>query len=269
MISVPGLISPIALQLGPFAIHWYGIAYALSFIMCHQWVKHRIKTQSISIINVSQWDELLQSLVFGMLIGGRLGYVVFYQTHWLLDPVKIISIWQGGMSFHGACIGIFGVMSWFAYRQRCSVIDLFDALLPFAPLGLFLGRIANFINGELPGRISDVPWAVIFKHVDQLPRHPSPLYEALGEGVVLGAILYFVSRYQRKGVVSSVFLMAYGGIRFVLEFFREPDIQIGYIASYFTLGQMFCAVMVVMGMIVWSVVFMSQLTNNEHQQKAQ
>ena len=268
MIIVPGTISPIAVQLGPFAIHWYGIAYAVSFIIWHQWVSYRIKTKAIDIIDTSQWDQLLQSLVFGVLIGGRLGYVVFYQTHWLLDPVKIISIWQGGMSFHGACMGVCAVMFWRAYRLKCSVIDLFDVLLPITPVGLFLGRMANFVNGELPGRVTDVSWAVIFKHMDMLPRHPSPLYEALGEGVVLGVILYIVSRYKRKGMVLSVFLMAYGSIRFALEFFREPDVQIGFIASYFTLGQVFCVIMVVVGMVLWSMVVMPELANHKHQQKA-
>ena len=152
--------------------------------------------------------------------------------------------------------------------MKLSVIELFDTLLPIAPIGLFFGRLANFINGELAGRITDVPWAVIFSRLDAMPRHPSPLYEALGEGVFLGLILYCAARYQKRGLVSVLFLIGYGLIRCFLEVFREPDVQIGFIANHFTLGQVLSGMMMVVGMVLMVMVVVPQLTDNKHHQKA-
>ena len=268
MIELPGVISPIAITMGPFRVHWYGIAYAVSFLVLYIGVRSSLKKSSQQLITLDMWESLFQRLTLAVIVGGRLGYILFYQPTWLLEPWRILMIWQGGMSFHGACLGV-GITTWlFCYHHRCSFIHIMDLLLPWVPVGLFLGRLANFVNGELPGRVTEVSWAVIFKHTDWLPRHPSPLYEALGEGVCLGVLLYCVTKLKRKGMVTCSFLMGYGLIRSVLECFREPDPQIGYLWSYFTLGQFLSMAMIVVSMVMVFMVMRPSLRYHKHQQKA-
>ena len=265
-------LDPILFDFGFLEVRWYSLAYIFGILIGWWYGKIIIikKFQTFEKkFNLTLFDDLITYLIISIILGGRLGYVIFYDmNYYLKNPFDIVKIWQGGMSFHGACLGV-GFTTWlFCYHHRCSFIHIMDLLLPWVPVGLFLGRLANFVNGELPGRVTEVSWAVIFKHTDWLPRHPSPLYEALGEGVCLGVLLYCVAQLKRKGMVTCSFLMGYGLIRSVLECFREPDPQIGYLWSYFTLGQFLSMAMMVVSMVMVFMVMRPSLRYHKHQQKA-
>ncbi len=254
-------INPVILSLGPLQVRWYGLMYVLGFIATYWLVGVQARRH--------KWKELLANvdnlnlfLILGIILGGRLGYVLIYNFgYYLAHPMEIIATWDGGMSFHGGCIG--ALLAGYGYC-RCKKLDFWktvDLYIVTAPIGLFFGRLGNFINGELYGRVTDVPWAMIFPDGGPLPRHPSQLYEAMLEGVFLFILLWSLKdkpwRPQNQnwphGSLLALFLCGYGCCRFVVEFFREPDIQMGFIVAHLSMGQLLCMLMVVIGAGLWFV----------------
>jgi len=247
---------PVAVQLGPLAIHWYGLMYLAGF-MAFLWLgRRRIALLNHPQINAKLLDDLLFYGVLGVILGGRLGYVLFYKaSYYLAHPLEILAVWQGGMSFHGGFLGVLVAMAWFAYRHDLRWLQLTDFIAPLVPPGLAFGRLGNFINGELWGRPAEVPWAMIFPRADNLPRHPSQLYEFVLEGVLLFALLWWYARRPRPvGAVSGLFLIGYGGFRFLAEFTREPDDFLGLLSLGMSMGQWLSLPMVIAGiaMLIWS-----------------
>lgn len=247
-------IDPVALQLGPLAIHWYGLMYLFGFVAAWMLARYRANTAGWE---KSQVEDLLFYGAIGVILGGRIGYAVFYDLPNVIEnPLNLFKVWQGGMSFHGGLIGVLVAFSLFGKKTGKSFFEISDFAAPLVPLGLFFGRIGNFINGELWGRVSDVPWAMVFPTGGPLARHPSQLYQALLEGLLLFIILWWFSARQRpRAAVSGLFLLGYGIFRFVAEFFRVPDPQYGYLAfNWFTMGQLLCVPMIVAGavMILWA-----------------
>lgn len=235
-------IDPVAIAIGPFAIRWYALAFIFG-LLAGWWYIGRFLRQPPHIMTRPQLSDFFTWAIIGVIAGGRLGYISFYQTaYYFENPLEIFFVWQGGMSFHGGLIGVVVAIILFARRRKIPIFALGDLVACAAPIGLFLGRLANFINGELYGRVSDVSWAVVFPTDDQqLPRHPSQLYEAALEGVVLFIVMFVLVRFTkartRPGLLMGIFLIGYGAARIFVEFFREPDIQIGFLASNTTLGQ--------------------------------
>lgn len=244
---------PVAIHLGPFGIHWYGLMYLTGFMALLWLGKWRIRNNPAIGWSEKQLDDLLFHGVLGVILGGRLGYVLFYQpAHFLAHPNEILMVWQGGMSFHGGFLGVLVAMAIFARQQGRPWLALMDFIAPLVPPGLAAGRLGNFINGELWGRPTDVPWGVVFPQVDNLPRHPSQLYEFGLEGVALFALLWLYSRKPRPvGAVSGLFLIGYGSARFVVEFFREPDAYLGLLSLGMSMGQWLSLPMVLVGVWMW------------------
>lgn len=251
-------INPIALQLGPLAIHWYGLMYMAGFL-CFLWLgRKRILILNHAQINNKMLDDLLFYGVLGVILGGRLGEVLFYNPgYYFSNPLKILAVWEGGMSFHGGFIGVMVAMALFAWQQKLRWLELMDFIAPLVPPGLAFGRLGNFINGELWGRPTDMPWGMVFPHVDKLPRHPSQLYEFALEGVLLFALLWFYAKKPRPvGAVSGLFLIGYGTFRFLSEFTRNPDDGIfGLMTFGISMGQWLSLPMVLagIGMMTWSI----------------
>ena len=247
---------PVAVHLGPLAIRWYGLMYLLGFAMGMLLGRYRIKTQPKSGWSYTQLDDVLFYLVLGVILGGRLGYVLFYKfSDYLHEPLKIFYIWEGGMSFHGGFLGAVFAIWLFSRKYRKHWLAITDFIAPLVPLGLGAGRIGNFINGELWGRPTHAAWGMIFPAVDNVPRHPSQLYEFALEGVVLFIILWLYSAKPRPlGAVSAVFLICYGLFRFLVEFTREPDSFLGLLALGLSMGQWLSLPMIFAGvwMIFWS-----------------
>jgi phosphatidylglycerol:prolipoprotein diacylglycerol transferase len=218
---------PVAIHLGPFGIHWYGLMYLAGFITFIWLGRKRIVMLNHPQMTAKLLDDLLFYGVLGVIIGGRLGEVLFYNpAYYFSHPLKIPAVWEGGMSFHGGFLGVLVAMAIFARQQKMRWLALMDFIAPLVPPGLAFGRLGNFINGELWGRPSDVPWAMVFPNVDSLPRHPSQLYEFALEGVLLFAILWWYARKPRPvGAVSGLFLIGYGSFRFLGEFTRNPDVS--------------------------------------------
>ena len=247
---------PVAFQLGPLALRWYGLMYLLAFGLFLLLGRQRIKTGPQPGWTVKELDDLLFYGVLGVVLGGRLGYVLFYQpAHFLAHPLEILSVWQGGMAFHGGFLGVLVAMGLFARRTGKSWLAVTDFIAPLVPLGLAAGRVGNFINGELWGRPADVPWAVVFPQIDSIPRHPSQLYQFALEGLALFALLWLFSRKPRPtGAVSGLFLIGYGSFRFLAEFTREPDNFLGLLALNLSMGQWLSLPMVIAGiaMLRWS-----------------
>ena len=230
---------PVALQIGPLAIRWYGLMFLLAFGLFLLLGKHRAKSEPRWGINTMQVDDLLFYGVLGVVLGGRLGYILFYKPgEYLADPLSVFYVWQGGMSFHGGLLGVL-VATWLYARSiRLPWLQVTDFIAPLVPLGLAAGRMGNFINGELWGRPTEVAWGMVFPHVDHLPRHPSQLYQFALEGVALYVVLAWLSRRpQKRGVVSGAFLAGYAVFRFVAEFAREPDAYLGLLGLGLTMGQ--------------------------------
>lgn len=259
-LSFPDL-DPVAVQIGPIAIRWYALAYIAGLLLGWRYALHLARTPrywpGVPPITKTQLDDLLLWAAIGVVVGGRLGYVLLYKPgYYFAHPLEIPAIWSGGMSFHGGAIGVLVALVLFARARAIPVASLADVAAASAPIGLFFGRIANFINSELWGRPSDVPWAVVFPNGGPLPRHPSQLYEAALEGLVLFLVLHIlISRFdalKKPGVVFGAFIAGYGVARTVAEFFREPDAHIGYIAGFLTMGMILSLPMVVVGLaIAW------------------
>lgn len=233
-------INPVAFSIGPLKIHWYGLMYVLGFLSALLLAKYRAR-QSKSAWTPALCDDLLTYVALGVVVGGRLGYVLFYNFfYYLQHPLEIFFVWEGGMSFHGGFLGVSVALFLFAHKTKKHVIDLFDFVAPFVPQCILLGRIGNFINGELWGKVTDAPFGMVFKYAGSLPRHPSQLYEAVGEGLITFIIVWIFSNSPRKrGAIGGVFGLCYCIARFIAEFFREPDTHIGYLAfNWFTMGQL-------------------------------
>ena len=243
---------PVALQLGPLGIHWYGLMYLAGF-MTFLWLgRKRIAMLLNPPIDAKQLDDLLFYGVLGVILGGRLGYVLFYKfSYYAGHPLEIFALWQGGMSFHGGFLGVLVALTWFAHKNRLRWFQLTDFIAPLVPPGLAFGRLGNFINGELWGRPSDMPWAMIFPNVDDLPRHPSQLYEFALEGVLLFVLLWLYARKPRPvGALSGMFLIGYGSFRFLVEFTREPDGHLGLLSMGMSMGQWLSLPMVIAGILL-------------------
>jgi phosphatidylglycerol:prolipoprotein diacylglycerol transferase len=232
-------IDPVAIHLGPLAVHWYGLMYLAGFLTFLWLGRKRIATLNNPQITVKLLDDLLFYGVLGVILGGRLGYVLFYKPgYYAAHPLEIFAVWQGGMSFHGGFLGVLVAMAWFAHKYHLRWLEITDFIAPLVPPGLAFGRLGNFINGELWGRPTNVPWAMIFPKVDNLPRHPSELYEFFLEGVVLFTLLWIFARKPRPvGAISGLFLIGYGSLRFLVEFTREPDNFLGLLSLGMSMGQ--------------------------------
>jgi phosphatidylglycerol---prolipoprotein diacylglyceryl transferase len=242
-------IDPVAISIGPLAIRWYGLMYLVGFA-AGWWLGRRRAARPASGWSPEQVGDLVFYAALGVIIGGRLGYVLFYDFAGLAaDPLLILKVWQGGMSFHGGLIGVLLAMWWYGRSLGKGFFEVTDFVAPLAPLGLAAGRIGNFINGELYGRITDAPWGMVFPNAGPLPRHPSQLYEAFLEGFVLFAILWIYSARPRPAMaVSGLFLAGYGVFRFLVEFVREPDAHLGYLAwGWLTMGQVLTLPMILGG----------------------
>jgi len=252
MLIHPGF-DPVALRLGPLAIHWYGLMYVLAFLQFVWLGRRHIARRRDLMLSPLLVDDLMFWGVLGVILGGRLGYVLFYKPlDFLADPASIVAVWQGGMSFHGGFLGVLLAVAWLARRRGLRWLEVTDFIAPLVPLGLALGRIGNFINGELWGRPADVPWAMVFPLADAQPRHPSQLYQAGLEGVALFLLLWWFARRPRPlGAVSALFLLGYGVARFVAEFFREPDAHLGLLGLGLSMGQWLSVPMLVAGVAMW------------------
>lgn len=248
-------IDPLAFSLGPVRVHWYGLMYLLGFVSAWLLAKWRVKRYDLDWTS-EQISDLIFYGAIGVIVGGRLGYMLFYNTEaFIREPWTILRLWEGGMSFHGGLIGV-GIALWlFSYKVKKTVLQVGDFTAPLVPLGLAAGRAGNFINGELWGRVTDVPWAMVFPHVDLKPRHPSQLYELGLEGVVLFILVWWYAAKPRPvGCVSGVFCMGYALSRFFVEFFRVPDPQMGFVAfNWLTMGQLLSVPMFVFGLLLWWV----------------
>ena len=249
--------NPVAISVGPLAIHWYGLMYLMAFLQFWWLGKHRILSHPQLARNgwtVQQLDDLLFYGVLGVILGGRLGQVLFYEPgYYFSDPARILAIWQGGMSFHGGFLGVLLAMAFCAHKWQRAWLDITDFIAPLVPLGLAAGRIGNFINGELWGRVADanLPWAMVFPRVDDLPRHPSQLYQASLEGLLLFVLLWVYSgRTRPRGAVSGVFLIGYGSFRFLAEYFRTPDEGIFGLSEVISMGQWLSLPMIVIGVLM-------------------
>jgi len=247
-------IDPIALRIGPVAIRWYGIMYLIGFTSAW-WLGRRRAQRADSPVTPLQADDLIFYGALGVILGGRIGYMLFYGRDQLLDdPLSLLRIWEGGMSFHGGLLGVVAAAALWARQTGTSFFRLMDFAAPLVPIGLGAGRIGNFINGELWGRPTDLPWAVV---VDGVPRHPSQLYEAALEGALLFAILWvFSSRPRPTMSVAGLFLVIYGIARFAVEFVRLPDEHIGYLAfGWFTMGQLLTLPMLAGGVLMLALAY--------------
>ena len=243
---------PVALKLGPLAVRWYGLMYLLGFVAGLILGRYRARRRPDLGWTYSDIDDLLFYCVIGVVLGGRLGYVLFYKfADYAASPLSVFAVWEGGMSFHGGLLGVLVAIALYARAAGLPWLRLTDFVAPLVPLGLAAGRIGNFINGELWGRATDVPWAMIFPHVDHLPRHPSQLYQFALEGVALYALLAWYSRTPRPtGAVSGLFLLGYAVFRFAAEFAREPDAFLGTLGLGLTMGQWLCVPMAVAGAVL-------------------
>lgn len=246
---------PFAINFGGFGIRWYALAY-IAGLLGGYWALRREANRLDAPMRPEAVDSLLNHVIIGVIIGGRLGYVSFYNpAFFAANPMEILMVWQGGMSFHGGLAGVTIAMWIFARKQSISVLAVSDRVAMVTPIGLFLGRLSNFINAELYGRVTSLPWGMVFPGSDGLPRHPSQLYEAGLEGLLLGTIMLFGWRrgwLEKTGRMTAVLLTGYGLSRFLIEFVRQPDPQIGILMNLITMGQLLCLPMLLAGgFIIW------------------
>ena len=246
-------IDPIAFSIGPLAVRWYGLMYLAGFA-AGWWLGTRRIAQGLAPINRQQFDDLIFLAVLGVILGGRLGYVLFYKpAYYAAHPLEIFAVWQGGMSFHGGLLGVIAAMAFAARRHKVDFLRLMDFVAPLCPLGIAAGRLGNFINGELYGRVTDVPWGMVFRGAGDAPRHPSQLYQFALEGLALFVLLWwFSSKPRPRGQVSALFLLGYGAFRFIAEFGREPDAFLGFLALGLTMGQWLSLPMIAGGLALWA-----------------
>ncbi|MDC3188762.1 prolipoprotein diacylglyceryl transferase [Pseudoalteromonas elyakovii] len=248
-------IDPVIFSVGPLSVRWYGLMYLIGFALA-LWLANRQAEKPNSGWTKEQVSDLLFYGMLGVILGGRIGYVLFYQfSYFIENPLYLFRIDQGGMSFHGGTLGVITAIAIFAWTRKKSLFEVGDFVVPLVPLGLLAGRIGNFINGELWGRVTDVPWAFIFPSGGPEPRHPSQLYEAFLEGLVLFLILqWFIKKPRPAGSVAGVFLLGYGVFRFIVEYFREPDAHLGLFAGFISMGQILSLPMVIggLGLLIWA-----------------
>ncbi|MBP9906329.1 MAG: prolipoprotein diacylglyceryl transferase [Rhodoferax sp.] len=254
-------IDPVALQLGPVAVHWYGLTYLAAFglfmLLGHRRLRHE---PFASLQGAQAWsrrdvEDILFLGVMGVVLGGRIGYCLFYKPgYYLAHPLEVLAVWQGGMSFHGGMLGVIVAEIWFAWSRKRPLLQVADFVAPCVPTGLAMGRVGNFINGELWGRVADadLPWGMVFRGAGDLPRHPSQVYQFLLEGMLLFVLLWWYARKPRApGQVAAAFLLGYGLFRFTAEFFREPDAHLGLLSLGMSMGQWLCLPMMVGGAGLW------------------
>jgi phosphatidylglycerol:prolipoprotein diacylglycerol transferase len=261
-------IDPILVSIGPLAIRWYALAYIVGIIAGWLYARAIIKSERLwggaAPFTVLDFDDFVVWITLGIILGGRIGYVLFYNLpHFAAHPLEIFQIWTGGMSFHGGVTGCIVAVILFAWRRHVPTLSLGDVTCAVAPIGLFLGRIANFINGELWGRPTDVPWAMVFPYGGPQPRHPSQLYEASLEGLALFIVLAVLVRagaLKRPGVVTAIFFIGYGLARTICEFFREPDVQLGFLwgSGWLTMGMLLCIPLILAGVVLLAFVMRSK-----------
>jgi phosphatidylglycerol:prolipoprotein diacylglycerol transferase len=262
-------IDPILISVGPLAVRWYALAYIVGIIAGWFYARTIIASERLwggpAPFTVLDFDDFVIWITLGIILGGRTGYVLFYNlARFAAHPVEIFQLWNGGMSFHGGVAGCIVAIVLFALRRRIPILSLADVTAAVAPIGLFLGRLANFINGELWGRPTDVPWAMVFPNGGPIPRHPSQLYEATLEGVVLFIVLAVLVRsggLKRPGVVAGVFALGYGVARITCELFREPDVQLGFLWGGLTMGMLLCIPLMLAGIALLSVALTREPAN--------
>ncbi len=242
-------IDPVFFKIGPLAIRWYGMMYLLGFAAAYLLIRHLVRMRKLPL-EIDKVSDLLFYCVLGVIVGGRLGYVVFYNPAWYLShPLEAFAIWQGGMSFHGGLLGVVVAVLYFCRRHNLSILLTGDIMVTASTIGLGLGRVGNFINAELWGRVTKQPWGVIFPGAGPYPRHPSQLYEALLEGLLLFVILYVMHRRAVAiGTPFFSFFLGYGSFRFFVEFFRQPDAHLGFLWGGATMGQLLSLPMILFGL---------------------
>ena len=255
MLLIHPSIDPVIFSFGAIQIRWYGIAYVLGFLLGIYLIKKINKNYQVRIENKKIDDFFIWSII-GVILGGRIGYIVFYQSETIFtNPLDILFIWKGGMSFHGGLVGILVSIFLFSKKNSINFFQLSDLVSSVAPIGIFFGRLANFINVELYGRVTNFPFAMIYPDIDQMPRHPSQLYEAFFEGILLFIILrhYNKKNYNQNnfGFITSLFLILYGIFRFLIEFLREPDAHIGLVFNSITMGQLLSVPLVIIGVGIY------------------
>jgi phosphatidylglycerol---prolipoprotein diacylglyceryl transferase len=251
-------INPVLIHLGPLAIRWYALAYIVGIIAGWFYARTIIASEKFwggqAPLKIIDFDDFVVWITLGIILGGRTGYVLFYNfPRFAENPLQILELWNGGMSFHGGVLGCCVAIVLFALRRRIPILSLGDVTAAVAPIGLFLGRLANFINGELWGRPTDVPWAMVFPNGGPVPRHPSQLYEATLEGIVLFIVLGLMVRagwLKRPGVITGAFAIGYGVARITCELFREPDVQIGFLWKGLTMGMLLCIPLILGGIAI-------------------
>ncbi|MBB4347217.1 MULTISPECIES: prolipoprotein diacylglyceryl transferase [Rhizobiaceae] len=253
-------IDPVAFAIGPLAVHWYGLAYVAGIMIGWLYARKLIDRPTLwkgdaAPMTKTHLDDFLVWIAVGIVVGGRTGYVLFYDLPVMLEnPIRIIQIWNGGMSFHGGLMGAIVAMILFARKNVIPVWSMFDIIAAVVPIGLLFGRIANFINGELWGRLSSAPWAIVFPTGGPFARHPSQLYEAALEGILLllllASLIFGIKAFKKPGLIAGIFVMGYGLSRIFVEFFREPDAQLGYLlgTNWLTMGMVLSSPMVLIGL---------------------
>lgn len=250
MLKYPN-IDPTAFNIGPFSIKWYGICYLIAFLLCY-WLALVKKPDNYT---KTQVEDLLFYIVMGVIFGGRVGYILLYYPDYIFtNPIDVIKFWLPGRSFHGGLVGVLIAIKLYIRKYQQPFLAITDFIAPIVPIGILFGRLGNFINGELYGRVTNVPWGMVFEHIDHMPRHPSQLYELLLEGVLLFIILnkFIKTNKNIVGYNSAVFLIFYGLFRILVENYREPDLDLGFIAHHFTMGQILSIPMLVAG-LYWYV----------------